>query len=72
MKHEQQTKQTRMVNDNMVCTEAHESAAVPMKHPGVSLVSTEQWLSALSPSERKDFLESVAYHKDMLAELAKM
>jgi hypothetical protein len=28
-------------------------------------------LSALSPCERKHFLESVAYHKTMLVELAK-
>ena len=44
----------------------------PIRLSGVSLVSTEERLSALSPSERKNFLESVAYHKDMLEELAKM
>jgi hypothetical protein len=43
-----------------------------MKSPGVSLMSTEERLSALSPSEREHFLESVAYHKGMLVELAKM
>jgi len=32
----------------------------------------EERLSALSLSERQHFLESVAYHKDMLLELARM
>jgi hypothetical protein len=43
-----------------------------MKSPGAPLMPVEERLSALSPSERKYFLESVAYHKDMLVELAKM
>jgi len=34
--------------------------------------AVEERLSALSPSERKHFLESVKYNKDMLEELAKM
>jgi hypothetical protein len=56
----------------MVCSDIYESPVVPMRPPNVSLVSAEERLSALSPSERKHFLESVAYHKDMLEELAKM
>ena len=35
-----------------------------------SLVPAEERLSALSLSERQHFLESVAYHKNMLVELA--
>jgi hypothetical protein len=34
------------------------------------MTSEEEKLSALSPSEREHFLESFAYHKDMLVELA--
>ena len=56
----------------MVCSDTYEGPVVPMRSSGVSLVSTEERLSALSPSERKHFLESLAYHKDMLVELAKM
>jgi hypothetical protein len=56
----------------LVCSDVYEGTMAPMKLSGVSLVSTEERLSALSPSERKNFLESVAYHKDMLEELAKM
>ena len=56
----------------MVCSDIIEGAAVAMRPPSGPLVSTEERLSALSPSERKHFLESVAYHKDMLVELAKM
>ena len=56
----------------MICSDTIEGAAVAIRPPGGSLVSTEERLSALSPSERKHFLESVAYHKDMLVELAKM
>ena len=37
----------------------------------VTLMTREEKLSALSPSERKHFLESFAYHKGMLVELAK-
>jgi hypothetical protein len=40
--------------------------------PHAALVMPEERLSALSPSEREHFLESVAYHKDMLVELAKI
>lgn len=54
----------------MVCSDMFEDSAVYMKSPRTSLMSTEERLSALSPSERKHFLESIAYHKDMLAELA--
>lgn len=56
----------------MVCSDMCEGPVVPMRTPGASLVSTEERLSALSPSERKHFLDSFAYHKDMLVELAKM
>jgi len=56
----------------MECSDTCESTVVPMRRPSVSPVPTEERLSALSPSERKHFLESVAYHKDMLEELAKM
>jgi hypothetical protein len=56
----------------MVCSDIFGDAAVTMRPPSESLMPTEERLSALSPSERKHFLESVAYHKDMLEELAKM
>ena len=56
----------------MVCSDMLEGVAVPMRPSGEYLVPTEERLSALSPSERKHFLDSVAYHKDMLVELAKM
>jgi len=54
----------------MVSSDICEGPAVPMRTPSASLVSTEERLSALLPSERKHFLESVAYHKNMLVELA--
>jgi hypothetical protein len=56
----------------MLCLDEYKGAMVPMRPPSMPLVSTEERLSALSPSEREHFLESVAYHKDMLVELAKM
>jgi hypothetical protein len=56
----------------LACSEVSEDAKTLIRLSGVSLVSTEERLSDLSPSERKNFLESVAYHKDMLEELAKM
>jgi hypothetical protein len=56
----------------MVCSDIYDGPVTPMISHGVSLVPTEERLSALSPSDREHFLESVAYHKDMLVELAKM
>jgi hypothetical protein len=56
----------------LVCSEVNGDATTPMRLSGVSLVQTEERLSALSASERKNLLESIAYHKDMLEELAKM
>ena len=56
----------------MECSDASKDATTQIRITGVSLVSIEEMLSALSPSERKNFLESVAYHRDMLEELAKM
>ena len=56
----------------MVCLGPSEGSAVAVRPSSVSSKSTEERLSALSPSERKHFLESVACHKEMLAELAKM
>jgi hypothetical protein len=56
----------------MVCSDTYEGVLVPRKSPGTSLMPIEERLSALSPSERKHFLESVAHHKGMLVELAKM
>jgi hypothetical protein len=56
----------------LACSDVSEDTTTLIRLSGVSLVSTEERLSALSPSERKNFLESVAYHKDMLEELAKM
>ena len=56
----------------MVCSNTFEDVAMAIRSPNGSLMPTEERLSALSPSERKHFLESVAYHKDMLVELAKM
>ena len=54
----------------MLCLDEYTGAKVPMKSPSMPLVSTEERLSALSPCEREHFLESVAYHKTMLVELA--
>ncbi|OPY48695.1 MAG: hypothetical protein A4E49_03444 [Methanosaeta sp. PtaU1.Bin112] len=56
----------------MACSDASEDTTTQIRLTGVSLVSIDEMLSALSPSERKNLLESVAYHKDMLEELAKM
>ena len=56
----------------LACSDVSEDTTTLIRLSGVSLVSTEERLNALSPSERKNFLESVAYHKDMLEELAKM
>jgi hypothetical protein len=53
-----------------MCSDMIEGAAVAIRPTGGSLVSAEERLSALSPCERKHFLESVAYHKTMLVELA--
>lgn len=55
----------------MGCSDMIEGAALAVRPLGGSLVPTEERLSALSPSERQHFLESVAYHKAMLVELAK-
>jgi hypothetical protein len=54
----------------MICSDAYDGVLVPIKSPGASLMPVEERLSALSPSERQHFLESVAYHKTMLVELA--
>lgn len=57
----------------MVCSDVSESVLVSRKPSSESLsVSVEKRLNALSPSERKHFLESVAYNKEMLDELAQM
>ena len=56
----------------MACSDVSEDTTTQISLTGVSLVSIEERLSALSPSERKNLLESIAYHKDMLEQLAKM
>ena len=56
----------------LACSDVSEDTTTLIRLSDVSLVSTEERLSALSPSERNNFLESVAHHKDMLEELAKM
>lgn len=56
----------------MVCSDKIEGVSVPTKSPGTSLMPAEEKLSSLSSIERKHFLESFAYNKDMLEELAKM
>jgi hypothetical protein len=56
----------------LACSDVSEDTTTLIKLSDVSLVSTEERLSALSPRERNNFLESVAHHKDMLEELAKM
>jgi hypothetical protein len=61
-----------MVDDDMVCADMYKGEAMAMRPSSGSLVPTKERLSALSPSERKHFLESVAYHKEMLVKLAKM
>jgi len=55
----------------MECFDPCEIVAT-QKSPGASQVCGEDRLSALSPSERKTFLRSVACHKEMLEELAKL
>lgn len=52
----------------MVCSDLIGGAMVPTGP--AALMTSEEKLSALSPSEREHFLESFAYHKDMLVELA--
>jgi hypothetical protein len=42
------------------------------RSPSVPSVSPEDRLSALSPSLRKHFLESVQYNREMLEELAEI
>jgi hypothetical protein len=61
-----------MVDGNLVSSDILEGVSVPMRPSGKYLVPTDERLSALSPSGRKHFLDSVTYHKDMLVELAKM
>ena len=61
-----------MVDGNLVSSDTFEGVAVSIRPSGGYLVPTDERLSALSPSERKHFLDSVACHKDMLEELAKM
>ena len=61
-----------MVDGNLVSSDILEGMSVPMRPSGKYLVPTEERLSALSPSERKHFLDSVTCHTDMLEELAKM
>jgi len=61
-----------MGDGNLLSSDIFEGAAVPMRPSGEYLVPTDERLSGLSPSERKHFLDSVACHKDMLEELAKM
>jgi len=53
----------------MVCSDMLGGAMVSTGP--AALMAPEERLSALSPSEREHFLESFAYHKDMLVELAK-
>jgi len=53
----------------MVCSDINEGTMMSRKPLSAAV---EERLSALSPSERKHFLESVKYNKDMLEELAKM
>jgi hypothetical protein len=55
----------------MVCSDMYE-APVAMRPPSAPSVSAKERLSALSPSLRKHFLESVQYNREMLEELAKM
>jgi hypothetical protein len=54
----------------MVCSDLIEGATVAVRPSSRSLMPAEERLSALSLSERQHFLESVAYHKNMLVELA--
>ena len=45
---------------------------LPARYFDASSVLDQERLGALSSDERKLFLESVTYHKDMLREFAKM
>jgi len=52
-----------------MCSDIFGEGTVSMKKPSSYLPPGER-LSALSPSERKHFLDSFTYNKDMLVELA--
>ena len=54
----------------MVCSDML-GGAIVSTGPAAPMTPEER-LSALSPSEREHFLESFAYHKGMLVELAKI
>lgn len=58
----------------MVCSDRYEGAGavLPARYFDASSVLDQERLGALSSDERKLFLESVTYHKDMLREFAKM
>jgi hypothetical protein len=55
----------------MECSKPCEIVVV-QELPGACPASGEEKLSALSPSEKRNLLTSVACHKEMLEELAKM
>ena len=54
----------------MVCSDMLGGAMVSTGP--AALMTPEKRLNALSPSDCKHFLESFAYNKDMLVELAKI
>jgi hypothetical protein len=55
----------------MVCSDMYEAPAA-MSPPRVPPVSTEEGLSALSPSLRKHFLASINRNREAFAALAKL
>jgi hypothetical protein len=56
----------------MVCSDVFDRPAVCVREPCKTHEKAEDRLSALSPSLRKHFIESVQYNKEMLEELAEM
>lgn len=56
----------------MVCSDTHNGPAVCIKPRHMTPEEADERLSALPPSLRKHFLESMQHNKEMLEELAKM
>jgi hypothetical protein len=56
----------------MVCSDIHNGPAVCTKSRTTTPEEADERLSALPPSLRKHFLDSMQHNKDMLEELAQM
>ncbi len=56
----------------MVCSDIQNGPAVRVKSRPMTPEEADERLSALPPSMRKHFLESMQHNKEMLEELAEM